>query len=157
MEDGVARIEHHQEEYRADHIKKQVDEGGALGVFAGPRAGEQGSQGGADVLAHDEGDGGIVANGAGGRQRLQNAREGSRALEHGGKDRAHQHTQHGVGESGEQPRQPGLVLEGGHSGGHGVHPNEQKAHAQDDLANVALMPTREEHIENNAHHSQQRT
>ena len=70
MEDGIAGIQKDQEEDRTHHIEEKVDKGGPLGVLAGPRAGEEGGDGGADVLAHDKGHGGVEPHRSGGGQSL---------------------------------------------------------------------------------------
>ena len=64
--DAKEREQHH----NANDIEKEVHNGGTLGVFVRADRGDHGRDGGADVLAHDDGDGGGVAHRAGDGERL---------------------------------------------------------------------------------------
>ena len=61
-----------------------------------PMEADQGGDAGADVLAHDDGDGHAVGDGAGHGQGLQNANGGGGGLDDAGEDGAYQHTQQGI-------------------------------------------------------------
>ena len=67
----VQSVEPAQEENRADNVKIEMDEGGALCVLVCTRRGDQRRDGGADVLAHDDGHGSGVGDRAGAGQGLQ--------------------------------------------------------------------------------------
>ena len=54
---GIEPVNADQENDCSDDVEIQVDHGGALGIFIGADAGDQGSNAGADVLTHDDGEG----------------------------------------------------------------------------------------------------
>ena len=97
-EKGVADIEDSQEESSSDDIEQQMDHSRPLGVPAGADGGEDGGDAGADILTHDEGNGGVKIDQPRRTHRLENAHGGRRALEKGGDGGAHQDAQQRIGE-----------------------------------------------------------
>ena len=115
-----------------------MDERGPAGILAGTHAGEQGRDTGADVLAHDDGDGGAEADGPGHAQGLQNTHGGRGGLDDGGQGRTGQHTQDGVGEGGENAGELLVLGQGGDGGAHGLHAEHQNGEAHENGADVFL-------------------
>src|SRR5699024_1407542 len=155
VEHRVQAVETDQEHRYADDVEVEVDHGGPPRVFVGPHRGDQGGGAGADVLAHDDGDGAAVGDGAGGAQGLQDAHAGAGALDHRRDQGPHQHAQDGVGEADEQLGEPGLVLQGGDGVGHGGHAGHQDGKADQD-ASGALFLFAAEHEQQNPDKGQQR-
>ena len=69
-ENGVAAAQDDKAHDGADEVEGDVDDGHPLGVAADADGGDQGGDAGADVLAHDDGDGHAVGDGAGHGQSL---------------------------------------------------------------------------------------
>ena len=135
---GVQAVEAAQEDNGANQVEIQVHKSGALGVLVGARGGNQRGDGGADVLAHDDGHSGRVGDRAGAGQRLQNTDRRRRGLQHSREHSARDNAEDGVGEAKEQIHEPRLVRQGGHSAGHGVHTGHQDGKAQQNLADPAF-------------------
>ena len=134
-----------------------MDKGGALGVLVGPRTGENGGKGGADILAHNKRNGHIEADDPGGTEGLKDPGKGGGTLEQGGEESAYQHTENGVGKGGEKFCQPGFILKGSHCLGHGVHADEKKPHTNEDLTDAFLAALGDKHVKDDADHRQHRS
>ena len=131
-------VEPAQEDDGADDVEIEMNEGGALGIFVRAGRGDQRRNGGADVLAHDDGHGGGIGDSPRAGECLQDADGRRRRLQHSGQHRTGDNAQDGVGKAEEEVHEPGLVRQGGHSRGHGVHTGHQDGEAQQDLADAAL-------------------
>ena len=156
VEQGVARVQHDEEEQRADDIEQQMDHGRPLGVFAGADGGEKGGDAGADILAHNKRNGDMEGDHAGRADGLQDAHGGGGALNQGGDGGAHQDAQQGVGKGDKQLTEGGELLEAGDGAFHGLHADEQKAQSQHDLAHdLPPAASLEEHEKHDARRCQQ--
>ena len=138
LDERVQPVEPAQKEDRADNVKIEMDEGGALGVFVGTGGGNQRCDGGADVLAHDDGHGGGVGDGAGAGQRLQDTDGGRRGLQNSRQHCARDNAKDGIFEAEEQVHEPRLIGQRGHGMGHRVHAGHQNGEAQHNFTNAAL-------------------
>ena len=154
MQEGVQRVERSQEQGHADHVEIQVNKGGPLGVFAGAHAGDHGRNAGADVLAHNDGNGTAVGDRTGQRQSLQNAHAGRRTLNDGRQAGTGQHAQNGVGEMQEQAAEPGHIGQRLHGRGHELHAGHQNEEAQQDVAHAFFLAAFAEHGQDDAHKGQ---
>ena len=145
----IQPVKTHQEKGHTDDVEIQMDHSGTAGVFVSAHRRKQGSDAGADVLTHDDGNGAAVGNDAGGTQCLQDAHAGTGTLDDTGDHGTHQNTQHRVGEPGEQAGEPCLVLQRQHGVGHGGHTGHKHRKADEDGADAffLLTPT---HIQQNA-------
>ena len=133
-----------------------MDDGGPLGVLGGAHGGQHGGDAGTDVLAHDDGHGSGVADGAGGRQGLEDTDGGGGGLDHRGQDSTGDDAQDGIGEQQEQVRKPGFVPEALDRAGHGIHAEHQRGEAQQDHADVLLPAVLDEHVVDDADEGQHR-
>ena len=156
LEDGLEDAEHRQQHRHADDVEQQVYHGGAPCVLIGAHGGQQRRNAGADILAHDDGDGGGVADLSRDGQCLQDTHGGGAGLDDARQHRAGQHAQHRVLEGDEQLCEGGHVLQARHRAAHGVHTEHQRGEAQQDHAGVLLPAVFAEHIEDNAHQRQHR-
>ena len=134
----VQPVEPAQEEDRADNVKIEMDEGGALCVLVCTRRGDQRRDGGADVLAHDDGHGSGVGDRAGAGQGLQDTDGRRRGLQNSRQHRARNDAEDRVFEAEEQIHEPRLVGQRGHGMGHRVHAGHQNREAQQDFTDAAL-------------------
>ena len=151
-ENGVEGVEHQGPDDHAKYVDEQVDEGGALAVEVGTQGRQQHRYRRADGHAHNDGEGDLKGDGAGDGQGLEDAHGGRGALQDAGEGDAHQNTQQGVGERG-QDADEGLALpQRGDGAGHGGHAVHQNGEAQQDLAHVAVGGLGGEHAEDDAHH-----
>ena len=64
------QAEHCQQDGHADHVEHQMNHSSAAGVFVRADRGQQSRHRRADVLSHDDGNGGGIADCAGGGKRL---------------------------------------------------------------------------------------
>ena len=149
----LSAVDGGQEDQRTDDIKIEVEHGRPPGVAAGADGGDKGGNTGADVLSHDDGEGDVEGDDAGGGEGLQDAHRGGGALEQGGDQGAHHDAQQGIGEGHKEVAELRHILEGGHRSGHGVHADEQQAQAQQQLAHNPLLAALDKHVEHNAHNS----
>ena len=150
--DGISRQQHR----RADHIEGQVDECGTLGVLIGPHRGQQRRDAGADVLAHDDGNGGAIAHLTGDGQRLQDPHGGGAGLDDGRQHRTGQQAQHRVLKGDEQLSEGRHIRQTAHGGGHGFHAEHQRGKAQQHRAGVLFLIVLAEHEEDDTHQRQHR-
>ena len=134
----VQAVEPAQEDDGADQVEIQMDKGGALGVLVGTGGGDQRSDGGADVLAHDDGHGSGVGDRAGAGQCLQDTDGRRRGLQNSRQHRARNDAEDRVFEAEEQIHEPRLVGQRGHGMGHRVHAGHQNREAQQDFTDAAL-------------------
>ena len=132
-----------------------MDEGSALGVFVRTGRGDQRCNGGADVLAHDDGHGGGVGDSTRAGQRLQDAHRRRGRLQHGSQHSAGNDAQHRVAEAEEEIHEPGLISQGRHGVGHSVHAGHQNGETQQDLA-YAAPAVLTDHIQPDADEAQDR-
>ena len=132
----IQAVEHGEEEGHADDVEVQVHHGSAAGVLVGTHRGDQRGDAGADVLAHDDGDGAAVGDNARRTERLQDADAGTGTLDDAGDDGTHQNAQQGVGETDEEIGEPCLVLQRSHCAGHGGHAGHQNGKADQDSADA---------------------
>ena len=128
--------EDRQAHHGADEVKVEVDEGGPSRGTVGAHGGEEGRDGGADVLAHDDGDGHGVGDGSRGAEGLEDTDRGGGGLDDGRQRRAGQDAQDGVGKDQEEAREGLAVGEGGHGAAHGLHARHQDGEAQKGRAGV---------------------
>ena len=152
-EDGIDSVEDDQEKHGTDDVEVQVD-GGALGVFGGTDAGQDGSDAGADVLAHDDGHSGGEGHHAGGGQCLENGHRGRGALNEGGDGGANRDPQNGVGEPQEQLLEGLQLCERSQGAFHGFDADEQKTQADENLPHRFFHALIEKGEEQNAHEGQ---
>ena len=134
----VQAVEPAQEDDSADQVEVEMNKSGALGVLVGARGGNQRSDGGADVLAHDDGHSGRVGDRAGAGQRLQNTDRRRRGLQHSREHSARDNAEDGIFEAEEQIHEPRLIGQRGHGMGHRVHAGHQNGEAQHNFTNAAL-------------------
>jgi len=123
----------------------------------GARGGGGGRGAGADVLAHDDGDGGAEGDLAGGGERLQDADGGGGRLDDAGQHGAREHAQDGVGEHEQDVGELRDVLESGDGARHGVHAEHQGGEAQQDHAGVLLLAGPAHHVQDDADERQDRS
>ncbi len=88
-----------QEHQRADEVKVQMNKCGALSIFVGTGRGDQRGNGGADVLAHDDGNRRRIGDGTGGGEGLQNTHRSGGRLQHSRQHGTGQHAQNRVFEA----------------------------------------------------------
>ena len=144
-ENGFHQAEHRQPHGGANHIEAQVNHSGALCIFIGTNAGNQGGDTGADVLPHDDGNCRAICYLAGGGQRLQDTHGGGAGLDNGGESSTGQHTQHGVLEQQEQLLEAGNIPQTGDGGGHTLHAVHQGSEAQKNQAGILRLVVLAEH------------
>ena len=108
--DGLYDIECDQQNNNADNVEHQVYRGGTFGVFRGADGGDNGRDARADILSHDDGNGGGVADLSGQRQCLQNTHRGRAGLDDGSQNSTHKNAQNGVLEHDEQLRKARNLL-----------------------------------------------
>ena len=150
-EQGVRQHKEGQAHNGADDVEHQMHHRRPPGVFSGAHAGQQRGDAGADVLTHDNGDGGGVGHGAGGGQRLQNAHGGRGGLDDSGEHRAHENTQNRVREHQEHLPEFRHIFQAADRAGHGLHAEHQGRKPQKDHAGVLLLAVLHEHVVHNAH------
>ena len=93
MHYSVQAVETGQKDHDADDVEVEMDHGGAAGVLVRAHRGEQRRHTGADVLAHDDGDGAAVGDDTGGAQGLQDADAGTGALDDASDQCTHQNAE----------------------------------------------------------------
>ena len=142
--------ERRQQHRHADHVEQQVDDGGAARVLVRPHGREQRRDAGADVLAHDDGDGRGIADAAGDGQRLQDADGGRARLDHRRDERADEHAEQRVREREEQVRERRHVPQPRDGAAHRLHAEHQRREAQQDEPRILLARVLAEHIEDDA-------
>ena len=108
--------------------------GGPLGGAVGANGGQQAGDAGADILAEQDEQRGIQADGSCRSQRLQNADAGRAALQKGRHQRTHQYAHHRVGGVDHHILKALPVPQRFHGGGHHVHAQKQHAQAHGDLS-----------------------
>ena len=150
-EQGVRQHKEGQAHSGADDVEHQMHHCRPPGVLGGTHAGQQRGDAGADVLTHDNGDGGGIGHGAGGGQRLQNAHGGRGGLDDSGEHRAHKNAQNGVREHQEHLLKFRHVFETADCAGHGLHAEHQCGKSQEDHAGVLFLAVLHEHVVHNAH------
>ena len=123
--------------------------GGPLRVPVGSHRGQKGGDAGADILSHDDGDGGGIADLSRHRQRLQDAYGGGAGLNHAGQHSARQHAQDRIFEGQKQLGKGGHIPQPRHGGAHGLHAEHQRGKAQKDGAGVPLFAVFAVHVEEN--------
>ena len=110
---------------------------GALSIFVGTGRGDQRGNGGADVLAHDDGNRRRIGDGTGGGEGLQNTHRSGGRLQHSRQHGTGQHAQNRVFEAQNRSMNQGSIGQRTHGGGHGVHTGHQDGKAHHDLAHAA--------------------
>ena len=154
--DGLYDTEYNQQNNNADNVEHQVYHGRPFGIFRGADGGDDGRDTGADILSHDDGNGGGVADLSGQRQGLQNTHRGRAGLDYGSQNSAHQNAQNGVSEHDEQLREARNILQSCHSAAHGIHAEHQRGKTQQDHAGVLFSGVLTEHVEDDADQGQYR-
>ena len=154
-ENGVAAAQDNEAHDSADQVEGDVDHGHPLGVAADADGGDQGGDTGADVLAHDDGDGHAVGDGAGHSQGLQNTHGGGGGLDDAGEGRAHQHAQQGIGEGGHQFGELRHIRQRGHGAAHQFHAVHQDGKAHHHPAHVPAALLFRAHDEQDARQGHQ--
>ena len=152
---SVQTVETGQKDHDADDVEVEMDHGGAAGVFVRAHRGEQRRHTGADVLAHDDGDGAAVGDDTGGAQGLQDADAGTGALDDASDQCTHQNAEDGVGEADKEVGEPCLALQRLDGIGHGGHAGHQDGKADEDGAD-ALFLLALAHIEQDADKGEER-
>ena len=135
----VCTIENSQKQGDTDDVEVQVHHGGAARILVGTHGGDQRGDAGADVLAHDDGDGTAIGDNTGGAQCLQDTNAGAGALDDTGDNGTHQNAQQRIGEADEQVGEPCLILQGQHSIGHGGHTGHQHGKADQNGADTPAL------------------
>ena len=153
---GVQAIEHRHENGRANDVEIKVHQRRALGIALRAHAGQQRRNTGANVLAHDDGHSGAPADGARGRQRLQNAHAGRGRLNDGREHGAGRKAQQRVLEHGEQPHKGGVAGKRLYGRTHGFHAEHQHGKAQQHLRPIALFFFFRKQDDDHAHRRQHR-
>ena len=133
-----------------------MDHGRPAGAPVGSHRREHGGDAGADVLAHDDGDGGAVADLTGFGQSLKDTYRGGAGLDQGGEDRSGQQAQEGVLEGDEKLLEGGDLPQAGHRAGHGLHAEHQRGKPQKDGTRIPPLVILFGHIEDNADKGQHR-
>ena len=149
-EDQLDKAEERQNDRDADHIEHQMHHRRAAGVFIGADRGKHGCDRRADVLTHDDGDGGGIADGSGHGQRLKNADGGGAGLDDRGQNRSGEHAEHRILEGKEEIDELRHVFQPGDRAAHGVHAEHQRGKAEQDYAGVLFAAVLAEHVENDA-------
>ena len=152
---SVQAVETGQKDHDADDVEVEMDHGGAAGVLVRAHRGEQRRHTGADVLAHDDGDGAAVGDDTGGAQGLQDADAGTGALDDASDQCTHQNAEDGVGEADKEVGEPCLALQRLDGIGHGGHAGHQDGKADEDGAD-ALFLLALAHIEQDADEGEER-
>ena len=155
-EQSPDQAKHHQPHGGADHIEGQVHQGGPPGILIGAHGGEHRGDTGADILAHDNGDGRPKTDLTSRSQGLQNTDGGGAGLDNGSQHGAGQHTQHRVLESNHHLPELGHLPQAGNSGGHTLHAEHQGGKAQENQAGILPPGVLAEHIKDNADQRQHR-
>ena len=136
-----------QAQNRTDHVEAQVDQRGALGVFAGTHGRNKRRDTGTDILTHDDGNGAAEGDLTGHGQGLQHTHRSRGRLNGSRQQCAGQHAQHRVGEHHKQlteGRHVGQSLQGA---GHDIHTQHQSGKAQQDVAGLlALFILAQHHV-----------
>ena len=149
-EDQLDKAEERQNDCDADHVEHQMHHRRAAGVFIGADRGKHGRDRRADVLPHDDGDGGGIADGSGHGQRLKNADGGGAGLDDRGQNRSGEHAEHRILEGKEEIDELRHVFQPGDRAAHGVHAEHQRGKAEQDYAGVLFAAVLAEHVENDA-------
>ena len=123
-------------DHRAHHVVDQIDHGSPLGIVPGVHRGQDGGHGGADVHAADQEGRKIQRHEALHGQGLEDTYGGGGGLDHGAEGGTHQDPQHGILGVHNEVLEPDDILQGLHGTAHGVQALEEKAEAQNDLADV---------------------
>ncbi|MPN05447.1 hypothetical protein SDC9_152697 [bioreactor metagenome] len=150
MEKRVQRIEQRQEQHGSNDIEIQVHHCGTLCVLGSANAREQRGYAGADVLTHDDGNRNAIGNAAGERQRLQNTDRSGRTLNDSGDDRASEHAEDRIAESGHDAHKLRHVRQRRNRGGHHVHAVHQNRKTAQDGADGLLLLFLGKHDQNHA-------
>ena len=148
-------VENHAEQHNAHDVEVGVHQSGAPGVAVGAHGGQQGSDGGADVLPQNDGKGGAEGDGSGGAEALQDTHGGGGGLNQRREGDAHQNPQQGIGEGHHQLGKPALGLQEGHGVAHDLHAGHQTHEAQQDGADALVPLFLGEHIQKDTHGAQQ--
>ena len=156
VEQQVPAAEDDKADGRADDIKGNVDDGHPLCSPGDPDGGDQRRDAGADVLAHDDGDGHAVGDGPGEGQGLQNAHGGRRGLDDPGEHRAHGHAQQGIAEGRQQVREARQLRQGADGVLHHLHAGHQNGEANEDASHVPPPLALGPHDEQDARQGEER-
>ena len=149
-------LKHCQPHHGADDIEGEMHRRGAAGVAVGADGRQQRRDAGADVLPHDDGNGGAEGDLTGGGHRLQNTHRGGGGLDDRREHSAGHHTEDGVGEHQQQFAEALHVLQTRHGAAHGVHAEHQCGKAQKNKPRILLLAALAHHIQRNAHKCQDR-
>ncbi len=136
VEEQVSPAEDDESDRRADDVKRHMDNGHPLRSPGDPNGGDQRRDAGADVLAHDDGNGDAVGDGAGEGQGLQNAHGGRRGLDNAGEHRPHQHAQKGIVEGRQQVGKARHLRQGTDGLLHQLHAVHQDGKADEDAPDI---------------------
>ena len=147
--------EHPQPDTRPGQVEQQMHQSRPPGAVAGPHGGQHRRHAGADVLAHDDGDGGPHRHLSAGGQGLQYPHRGGAGLDHRRQHRPGQHPQQRAAEGREQLPEPLRPGQARYSGGHDLHALHQNGKAQQGLACVPAAALSGQ-IRRNAPQTQQR-
>ena len=155
VEDHVPAVEQNQADHGADDIKGDMDHRHTLGIAVDADGAQQGRDAGADILAHDDGDGHAIGDGSRQRQGLQYAHRCCGGLDDACKHSAHQHAQKGIVESGEDTGKLRHIGQRAHSLLHQLHTVHQNGKAHHDPADIPALLLFGAHDENDAHQGHQ--
>ena len=153
------RRENHQRNHHTHHVEHQVGTGGLLARRVGHHGRQVGRDGGADVLAHDQGHGHIEPDPAVVAHHQRNGHHGRRRLHQAGQRRTDgDEEQYGpepvVAHGPQGMQESGILLKVGHGGLQQLHADEQQRQADDRLADgLHAVLVRED--EEQAHRRQQ--
>ena len=137
-EDRIQHVIAHAEDQHAEHLDHKVGPGGAASVRLRADGRHQHRQRRADGDAEDQRIGFGEGDRPGQGQRLQNTDRGRGALQDGGKGRADQNAQQGVGHARHQMQEMRVLPQRLHRAAHAVHAEHQHRKAQQDIPRVAV-------------------
>ena len=152
MDQRVQAVEQGQEEHRADEVEGHMDRRDLFRVAFDADAGDQGGDAGADILAHDDGNGHAVGNISRQSQGLQNAHRRGRALNDAGKQRADQNAQERITEGGEQAGKLRHIRQRADGTAHELHAVHQHGKAYQNRADVPASGLLGHHDKDGTHH-----
>ena len=127
-----------------------MNEGGPACVLIGAHGREHGGDGGADILAHDDGNGTAISHCASGGQGLKDSHRSGGGLDDGSEDSSGQHAQNGVGEHQQDVGKGGHIGQAGHRAGHGFHAEHQGGKAQQNGTDVLFFAVVQKDVEHHA-------
>ena len=156
VEEHIAAEEQDQSRRGADYVEGDVDDRHPPGVAVDADGADEGGDAGADVLAHDDGNGHAVGDGAREGQGLQDAHRRGGGLNDAGEHRAYQHAQQGIPEGRQDLGELRHIRQGADGVFHQLHAVHQNGEAHQDAADVPPPLLLGAHDQDHARQGQQR-